>query len=462
MNRDSLLPFMNQEILTDRDEALGLGYKRIALWEQLGEHLVPYDKQVPILMTPAKEIYVVSSRGTGKSHIGAVRVMEELLMPNRKVHLIGPTYNHCSYVFDKVYNACMSSPLLQSKVGRMVKNNQEQSIQLKVGTQGSVLKVLSTKDPDAVIGFETDLLVADEAGIIENEAYELVKPTLNRAARMGKFLAISSPRGDNWFKEMWKLANRTQQKLSNIDKARLRAFKLHILDNPFSSSTDYYAAKEEAYAIGTAYKIGQFKKEWDGDFDSMTGEVFSFTEDIWFPRNFYTPYPNEHVTIGIDYARLYDSTVCTAFTDEYKMVGYDKWNQLGDDQNIDRICKFIASLYTRGRVLDVIIDATGEGSGIPREVERRLKDKYGIYGVRILGFKFTNDKKNQLVERLCVKLASEDIAMWDEPEIKDELLGYRAEETAKGHITFEGIHDDIVCSLMLSIGHVRDNRFTVY
>jgi hypothetical protein len=462
MNKDYYLQYLNKKPLTDRDVGLGLGYNRLALWESLGEDVFPFPKQMEILMCPAKEIYVCASRGSGKTYVAAIRAIEELLMPNRRVFVVAEQYKHCKYVFENIWHCFSQSELLKSKLVSRSFNVQNMSIKTNVGSRGSELVVLSGNDPDALVGMSADLVVIDEAAMLSDSAFYQVRPALNRKKHMGRLLAISSPRGDNWFKESYQYAETKFQEDPTNERPRLKAIKLHILDNPFSDHNEYYEKKKEAEEIGTPYRMAFFKREWEGEFDAVSGEVFAFTNDIFFPKNFYIPSPAENLTIGIDYARLYDFNVCTAFTNDLKMVGFDRWNHLGDDLNIERICKFIYSLWNKQRILKIYIDATGEGSGIPKEIERRMRELYGVTGLCIYGHKFTNSNKFELIEKLQMKLANEEIALWDLSCIREELANYRIEETTSHNYIYRGTKDDVISSLMLSVGHISDNRITVF
>lgn len=456
---NSLLNLMNKKPLTDRDEALGLGHKRLRLWENFGDQFVPFDKQVELLMSPAKELFICASRGSGKSHVAAIRVLEELMLPNRSIYLVAPEYKHCKIVFDVVYHAFSTSSYLQNYLKDRKNNKQEMTITTDFGSMGSTVTCLSASDPDALIGIAPDLVVIDEAAIMSDDAFAQLKPSLNRLNHMGRLFAISSPRGDNFFFEQFRLAEAYPSR-------KRHAVKLHVLDNPYADHQEYYDAKKDAERIGTAYAMAMFKREWDAEFDTIAGEVFSFSEDIWFPDRFYIPAPLEPIVIGIDYARLHDWTVCTAFTKTGKMVGFDRFKgDSGPDVMLNRITDFIEQFWNRhGRVIDVLIDATGEGSGVPLEVERRLKERYGIVGARIKGFKFTNTNKRELLEKLQVKLATEDLALWNRKEIKEELINYKVETTPAGNLIYKARfgHDDVVMSLALAVSQLDTGNFSVH
>jgi len=482
---------LNKTPLTDRDEALGLGEDRMKLWESFGEEYVPFDKQTKLLMCPAKEMYITASRGSGKSQTAAIRVLEELCLPNRKIFLVAPFYQLAKIVFDTVWTAFVKSDFLRSIKVSGSNTRQDMHLSTSMGSEHSTLTCLSGDNPDSLIGKSADLVVIDEAAILKDDAFNLIKPSLARENNMGRLFAISSPREINFFAERFQLAEEDEHKIremfksgditayqaaSKIARLRARGFRMHILENPFADISEYYEEKRKAESTGTPYSRAIFAREYEAKFDTIAGDVFSFNEDIWFPvefkkgieygetkSQFYTPAPNEEITIGIDYARLHDYTVCTALTGDYKMVGFQRYTQVGDDENIERITDFIFRQHNGKRKLKVIIDATGEGSSVPREVAKRLKDKYGV-SIVIKGLKFTNQNKNEMIEKLRVKLASEALALWDIPEIKKELKGYRAETTDSGNIKYKPRtgFDDIVSSLCLSTFHVSDTIFDVF
>lgn len=465
-NKEEILQLINTEYLTDRDEAIGIGEARYSFWESLGEDMIPTPKQTVLLMCPALEIFVVASRGSGKTHFASIRILEEMALPNRSIYIIAPQFKHTKYVFDPVCNAIRRSPYFSKKIQYIRDNSRERAIKLKIGSRGTELICLSADNPDALIGMGSDLIVVDEAAIMSNEAFSRAYPSLNRLNRMGRLVAISSPRGANWFQENYLLAldreNRCFGDIKKIQNLKMRAFKMHILDNPYASHQSYYDALEKAKELDTPYHWAIHNQEWEAEFNTFTGDVFWLSEDIWFPKNFYTPTPNEPIIIGIDYARVHDYCVCTAFTKDKKMVGFERWNQSGDEKNIELIVKFISQFYRPGRIVHVYIDATGEGSSIPREVQTRLR-KSRMSGISITGVKFSHTLKNNLIETLKVELANEDIALWDIQDIKRELADYKARETTSGNVVYEAEkgNDDIVASLLLSIGNIKASGISV-
>jgi hypothetical protein len=491
MTNNEALKYVNKNILTDRDAALGVGEARIDLWESFGRNLFPFEKQIKLLMCPAKEIYIAASRGSGKSQLAAIRAIEELCLPNRNVYILAPYYQLSSIVFNTIWNSFNTSDFLKSIKVAGSNTRQDMYIRTDRGSNSSILRCLTGDNPDSLIGKSADLIVVDEAAILKDDAFTLVKPALARANNMGRLFAISSPREINFFAQRFLDADSDESKIkqlfldgqidgptaaSKIARLRARAFRMHILENPYADHTEYYEEKAKVERIGTPYAKSLFAQEYEAQFDTIAGDVFSFSNDIWFPvefdeggpelgrviKSFYTPTPMEDIVIGIDYARLHDYTVCTALNPEYKMVGFQRYTQVGEEENLNRITDFIAKFYNGQRRLKVIIDATGEGSSVPREVTVKLREKYGI-SIPINGIKFTNELKNQMIEKLRVKLATESLALWDIEEIRKELKGFRAEKSESGNIKYKprSGNDDVISSLGLATLYVGETIFGI-
>lgn len=450
-----ILEAMNTTPKTDRDMLFGLGEERLNFWAAMG--IIPFPKQVEVLMCEAKETYICSSRGAGKSEIAMIRCIEELLMPDRIIYLIAPTYDLCSIVFGRVMAKFRDSDFLKQYIKKITDNSNEHTIETKCG-KGSFLKCLSADNPDSPLGKEADLILIDEAAIVKDETFNYIKPALNRKNRFSRLFSISTPRVDNWFAKRFLDAMAE----SNVRK---RAFALHVLDNPHADPTEYWEEKKFVEKFGSAMDKARFEQEYEGRFDAISGDVFFFTDDIWFPKDFYTPKSTEPIVIGVDYARLHDFTVCTAFTYDGKMIGYDRFNQLGDDVITNRIVDFIESLYRKGRQIDVYIDCSGEGTAVPRDVEKTLKDKYKIYTVNITGIKFTNKNKEEMIDELKLAISKEKIALWNIPEIKDELRRFNVTMSSTGKLIYKASgsgKDDIVMSLALSVSNIPDFAFSVH
>lgn len=68
---------------------------------------------------------------------------------------------------------------------------------------GSKFYCLSAEHPDRLRGLAADLLIVDECAIIDNGFYDVVSPLLADKHHDGKALYISTPKGYNWFYDLY-------------------------------------------------------------------------------------------------------------------------------------------------------------------------------------------------------------------------------------------------------------------
>lgn len=83
-----------------------------------------------------------------------------------------------------------------------IKHKNEQNMVMKF-TNGSVLYCLSAEHPDRLRGLAADLLIIDECAMISNDFYDVVSPVLADKHHDGEGLYISTPKGYNWFYDLY-------------------------------------------------------------------------------------------------------------------------------------------------------------------------------------------------------------------------------------------------------------------
>jgi hypothetical protein len=150
---------------------------------------------------------------------------------------------------------------------------------------------------------------------------------------------------------------------------------------------------------------------------------------------------------GIDLAKTEDFSVVTIF-DAVKrhMVFFDRFQRITWPEQKQRIIKAI-KVYNNA---SMVLDSTGIGDAIYDDL---IQD-----GIAVVPFKFTNDSKKNLVQRLQVALEQRLISFPDIPELITELTEFEYSLTPGGNVTYsapEGKNDDCVISLGLSVWGMR-------
>lgn len=146
--------------------------------------------QAVIATHPAKRKYCAMGRRYGKTVLGLVLVLAALRMGLRVAWVV-PTYRNSNPLWRAVEAAVGPA----RKAGRVRMNRSERYVETDVG---GFLGVYTGDNPDAMRGESFHLVVADEASRISETAIEdVIEPTL--ADEDGDLLAISTPKGKNWF-----------------------------------------------------------------------------------------------------------------------------------------------------------------------------------------------------------------------------------------------------------------------
>lgn len=112
------------------------------------------------------------------------------------------------------------------------KNEADLTIDLK---NGATLYVMGSDQPDALRGITPDFVVLEEAAQHDQGVWEeIIRPALT--ARQGKALFITTPKGHNWFFDLWNKAATMR------DWAR---FHYTMFDNPYIPKEEIEEAKRE-------------------------------------------------------------------------------------------------------------------------------------------------------------------------------------------------------------------------
>ena len=204
-------------------------------------------------------ITVCVSRRVGKTLIANIILQVVALMPGAKVLIISPDYSLSSISWD------LQRQLLDKfDVERLRDNAKDRIIEL---TNGSLIKVASVNRVDSAVGRSYDLIIFDEAALNDSggQAFNIaLRPTLDKDA--SKCLFISTPRGDNWFREFF---DRGFDKEDFDDWLSIHA---DYRENPRASEKDIAAARK-------TMSHAEFEQEYMANFITFEGQVWALDQD---------------------------------------------------------------------------------------------------------------------------------------------------------------------------------------
>lgn len=288
----------------------------------------------------------------------------------------------------------------------------------------------SADNPENWEGFGYDKSFLNEAGIILKNEYlwdHAIRP-MYWDYPYGNHVIGGTPKGRGKFWELY-------QRAKDPAQSKYAGFTFSSFDNPY---LDHAALKEEMKDMPERV----IRQEIYAEFLEDTGVVFRNAQLVMVA----TPKPpvqNHMYVIGADLAKVQDWTVITVYDREDNTQVYqDRFKTLGWPFIKGRI-KAVADHYNKALV---VLDATGVGDPIADDLLRA--------GVAVEPFKFTNESKKQLVEKLSNYIELKRIKMLPLEETKREFENFTYDISATGKILYEapvGFNDDIVMSHALAV-----------
>jgi len=291
----------------------------------------------------------------------------------------------------------------------------------------------------SLLGEELDLEVIDEAALIPAKIYDqYIYPTTIAKSRDTKVILISTPRGKNWFSDLF-----------HILKEKGSAFQFSTLDGV---ETD--EVKLEAIRVRTPELL--FRQEYMAEFVNDAGIVFRNIDRAIKPYKEQDGLRSHSYVMGVDLGTVNDYTVVTVIDREsHEVVHWDRFKGIDYTQQKD-IIRAKAIKYNNARV---IIDATGVGKPIYQDLRNS--------GVFVEDFTFSGKTKEELVGREIVFIDEGYIKLPNIPTLIDELRAfeYKFVNERTGELLKNtkygapvGFHDDAVMSLGLAIWGLNLDR----
>jgi len=295
---------------------------------------------------------------------------------------------------------------------------------------GNKLDMRSADRPELIEGFGYKFIMMNEAGIILRKEYLYYNTILPMTLDFNPdFYVGGTPKGKGLFHQ---LAVRADDK-TNKDQ---RFFQFTSFDNPYLGEEDRQKLIDEIpRSIQEQEIYANFLEDSSTVFRNIAKCSTARPEE---------PIPGKVYKTGVDLARLQDYTVIIVMDMNGKQVYMDRFNDIDwilQKERIKNVCK----KYNNS---ECWLDSTGVGDPIFEDLKRD--------GVNIHGYKFTNESKKQLIQRLMISLEQEKIKIFDKetaPELINEMVIFEYEMTSSGLIRYqapEGYHDDCVIGLALA------------
>jgi predicted phage terminase large subunit-like protein len=214
---------------------------------QLEIRLPPlHPKQQEVATSPARFKVVVCGRQWGKTTVGAIECVK-VAAAGGSAWWVGPSYPIGQLGWDIIDRLCRQVP------GVKFLGRPDNIIRFPTG---GTIQLRSADNPDSLRGSTLDLVVFDEAAFAKPEAWPYLRPTLS--VKRGKALFISTPRGLNWFHDLYQDAQ---------GRKNWETWRTPSLDNPWMPEEDVELAREEMSSL-------LFSQEYEAEFISLGTGMF--------------------------------------------------------------------------------------------------------------------------------------------------------------------------------------------
>jgi len=219
---------------------------------------------------------VVGGRRLGKSFLSINELAKFARKPNQKCLYVAPTYRQAKTVIWDDLKTLLYAVNWIKKV-----NESDLSILL---VNGSKITIRSSDNKDALRGGKYNFIVLDECADMDPDTfYTVLRPTLSDTK--GHAMFIGSPKGRNWFYDLWVQAGATED---------WSAHQYTTIEGGFVDQEEIDAAKRDM-------DDRQFQQEYLASFVDYAGVIYyAFSEDNIVPYDRKLLTPREPIFVGID------------------------------------------------------------------------------------------------------------------------------------------------------------------
>ena len=400
---------------------------------EIPHNFIPRDYQIPLLRAldnGTTRAIIVWNRRSGKDKTCWNYMIKKAMEKVGTYFYFLPTYSQAKKViWDNIDNDGFRMLDHIPPEIRTSTNSVEQKITL---VNGSMIQLIAADEfKKSGVGTNPVVVVFSEFSITNPEAWKYVSPIL--AVNKGWAIFNFTPRGMNhahtllqqykdnpkWFTEI--LTN-DQTKVLLGDA---------LIEERMNNPQDFF---EQEYYCKFVEGSSQFFKRIDN--------ILIEEKQKYIPGHKYQ--------MGVDLAKYQDYSVITLIDlHTFEVLKQERFNQI--DWSLQK-AKIEAIYHKFDRPL-IYMDSTGVGDPIYEDLFKA--------GLRVEGYKFTEQSRKDLLNNLAIKIEQTKIRIPDSEVLKSELQSFHYElKGANGKTRLqvpEGLHDDTVFSLALACWRLPDN-----
>ena len=279
------------------------------------------------------------SRRQGKTYIANIIGQLVTLVPGTNVLLMSPNYSLSQISFD------LQRQLIKHFDLEVLRDNaKDKVIEL---SNNSTIRMGSVNQVDSVVGRSYDLIIFDEAALVDGkDAFNVaLRPTLDK--ENSKALFISTPRGrNNWFAEFW-------QRGFSDEYPEWASIRATYHENPRLSDTDIAEAKK-------TMSEAEFNQEYMADFNVFEGQVWAFNHETCVADLSEIEVGRMDVFAGMDVGYKDPTAFCVLAYDWDKEVYYLLDEYLDSERTTEQHAIEIRKLIDKWNIDYIYIDSAAQ------------------------------------------------------------------------------------------------------
>lgn len=237
----------------------------------LNFELLPWQQEV--YKDESRFKVVVAGRRCGKSRLSVVNLLVEGLKcpKNSAVMYVAPTQGQARQI---IWDAIMD-------LGRdVIQSSHVNNMDITL-INGAKIYIRGSDRPDTLRGVSLTYLVLDEVADIKADTWEKVLRA-SLSDKKGRALFIGTPKGRNWFYDMYKLGEAGEDK-------EWKSWHFTTKDNPLIDPEEVEAARKTMSSFS-------FKQEYEASFDNAGTDVF---KESWLKYGEEPKDGNYHIAIDL-------------------------------------------------------------------------------------------------------------------------------------------------------------------
>ena len=286
---------------------------------------MPLNKaQATVVASDARFKVFVAGRRTGKTALSIRELARYARQPNKRVLYVCPTFQMARDIIWKD---------LQNKLRDLnwIAKTNESRLEIEL-INGSLIALKSGNDPDNLRGSGYDFVVFDECADLKQEVWtEVVRPALSAQKPPGSALFCGTPKGFNWFKELYDQGK--------TDDEQWFSHQATTLDGGNVPEKEIEDAKKDL-------DTKTFKQEYEASFESWSGIIaYNFHDENVVTYKEELP---DMLLIGMDFNVDPMSAVVMIKT-KTGLHAIDEINIYGSNTN--EMCDEIRNRYPKQRVV---------------------------------------------------------------------------------------------------------------